>query len=301
VDEYLRYYSIFKGSVEDPRMKQWQLRRRVMKMGYPMNRKTIAKYFRKAHEKYIIVKPRLGIYNHKNLRYYVYLLESTKPISAIEKIYSANEDSISHVIGGGNSFNVFVRARGEIDTLEFPVLSSGLCGDYVQTLPRLTCDEELVLNPNSPLKKGTFPIECRDSLLAWDSRDWKIFDKISFDPYIPYKRISEELNVHQTTVKLRFERNIIPCTYWVNAYFEKGYPNYTGAMIQIKTDYERGLYERLSRLSSSAYFLKTVDGRLFILVYVMKIKALVRYFNSLLELKRVKEFKYSVCYDYLPR
>lgn len=301
MDISLRYYSIFKGSVEDPRMKQWQLRRRVMKMGYPMNRKTIAKYFRKALEKYIILEPSLGIYNHKNLRYYVYLLESTEPISAIERVYLANKGKISHVIGGGNSFNVFVRARGEIDTLEFPVSFSGLCGDYIQTIPRQTCDEEEVLNPDRLLKKGTFPVECRDSLLTWDSRDWEIFDRISFSAYIPYKKVSKELNIHQTTVKLRFERNILPCTYWVNAYFENGYSDYTGVMIQVKTDYERGLYERLSRLSSSAYFLKTVDGRLFVLVYIRKIKALVRYFNSLLELKRVKEFKYSICYDYLPR
>lgn len=60
-------------------------------MGYPMNRKTIAKYFKKTHEKYVIVKPRLNIWNHKNLRYRLYLLQSEKPISAIEKAYSANK------------------------------------------------------------------------------------------------------------------------------------------------------------------------------------------------------------------
>lgn len=266
-----------------------------------MNRKTIAKYYKKAHGKYIILEPSLGIYNHKNLQYHLYLLQSEEPISAIEKVYLANKGHISHVIGGGNAFNVFVRTRRKIDTLEFPVLFEGLCGDYIQTIPQNTCDEFSVLNPRSSLERGMFSIDLRDELLTWDSRDWEIFNRISFSPYLSYKKIAEELNIHQTTVKLRFENNIMPCTYWVNAYFEKGYSSYTGAMIQVKTDYEVGLFERLSRLSASAYFLKSLDGGLFILAYVRKIKALIRYFNSLLEQKQVREFQYSVCYDYLPR
>lgn len=242
-------------------------------MGYPMNRKTLAKYYKKAHEKYIILEPSLGIYNHRNLRHHLYLLQSEEPISAIEKIYSANKDHISHVIGGGNAFNVFVRARGEINTLEFPVLFEGLCGDFIQTVPQHTCDEFSVLNPSSPLEGGIFSIDLRDEILTWDSRDWEIFKKVSLSPYLSYKKIAEELNIHQTTVKLRFEKNILPCTYWVNAYFEKGYQSYTGAMIHVRTDYEVGLFERLSRLSASAYFLKSLDGGLFILAYVREIKA----------------------------
>lgn len=301
MDENLRYYCIFRGTVDNPRKKQWQLRKEIQKMGFSMNRKTVAKYFEKAHKKYVIVEPRLGIYNHKNLRYRLYLLQSEEPISAIEKIYHANKGHISHVIGGGNAFNVFVRARNEINTLEFPVLFNGLCGDYFQTVPRMSCDEASVLDADLPLEKGVLSVDCKNKLLSWDSRDWEIFNRISFDPYLRYKRIAEELNVHQTTVKLRFEKNILPCTYWVNAYFEKGYSLYTGIMIQTKTDYEFGLLDRISHLSSSAYFLKTAEGSLFILTYVRKIKTLVRYFNSLLEQKRIKEFKYSVCYDYFPR
>lgn len=301
MDESLRYYCIFKGTTDKPRKKQWQLRRKIQKMGYPMNRKTIAKYYRKAHEEYIIVKPRLAVHNHENLKHRLYLLQSKEPISAIRRVYSMNENRISHVIGGGNAFNVFVRARKDIDTLDFPILFQDLCGDYVQTIPQKNCDESSVFNANLPLEKGTFSVGVRKGLLQWDSMDWKICNMISFDPYVTYRWIAEELNVHQTTVKLRFVNNIEPCTYWLSGYFERGYLSYTGVMIQVRTDYEVGLFNRISKLSTSAYFLKTLKDPLFILTYVIDVKSLIRYFNSLLEQRRVEEFKYSVCYDYLPR
>jgi hypothetical protein len=164
----------------------------------------------------------------------------------------------------------------------------------------MSCDEAAVLNANLPLKKEIFSVDYRDGLLNWDFKDWEIFNRISFDPYLPYKKIAKELNIHQTTVKLRFETNINPCTYWLNAYFEKGYVSYNGVVIQVKTDYERGLLDRMSKLSSSAYFLKTVEGRLFILTYVRKINVLIMYFNRLLEQEHIK-FTYSGCHDYLPR
>lgn len=76
---------------------------------------------------------------------------------------------------------------------------------------------------------------------------------------------------------------------------------YTGVMIQVKTDYEQGLFDRISKLSASAYFLKVLEDWLFILVYVVDVKVLIKYFNTLLEQNRIKEYSYSICYDYLPR
>ena len=270
-------------------------------MGLPMNQKTIAKYYEKAHDEFVIVKPRLVVYNHRNLRHLLYLLQSEEPISSIEKVYSANKGLVSHVIGGGNAFNVFVRTRTEIDTQGFPVLFKDSCGDYIQTIPQRTCNESNVLDISIPLRRGKFPVNSKDELLKWDSMDWEIFEKISFDTYIPYSKIAKDLNVHQTTIKLRFVNRIKPNTYWLDGYFEGGYSSYTGVMIQTQTDYELGLYDRMSRLSSSAYFLKTFRDKLFILTYIRNVRHLVRYFNFLFEQKLVKEFKYSVCYDYLPR
>lgn len=76
---------------------------------------------------------------------------------------------------------------------------------------------------------------------------------------------------------------------------------YTGVMIQVKTDYEQGLFDRISKLSASAYFLKVLEDWLFILVYVVDVKVSIKYFNTLLEQNRIKEYSYSICYDYLPR
>jgi hypothetical protein len=301
MDESLRYYSIFKGSVEDPRMKQWQLRRRVMKMGYPMNRKTIAKYYRKAHEKYIILDPKLVIYNHENLRHRIYLLQSKEPISGIEKIYQSNKEIISHAIGGGNIFKMFIRARQDIDTLGFPVLLKNFCGDYIQTIPKQTCKESHVLDADLSLKRGTLPLNISTKPLLWDSIDWDIYVNINNKPYGPSKWTAKKLNLHQTTVKNRFIKHISPATYWLSGYFEKGYLMYTGVMLQVKTRYELGLFDRISRLSASAYFLKVLDDWLFILAYVVDVKIIIKHFNTLMEQDRIKDFSYMICYDYLPR
>ncbi|MBU7026814.1 MAG: hypothetical protein HXS48_07715 [Theionarchaea archaeon] len=301
MDENLRYYCIFRGSVEDPRLKQWQLRRRVQKMGHPMDRKTIAKYFKKAKDQYIILDPKLIIYNHENLRHRVYLLQSREPISGIKKLYLANKEKIAHVIGGGNAFNMFLRAREDIDPLGFPVMFRSFCGDYMQTIPQQTCDECSVLSADLPLEKGVFSINLGTEPLTWDSIDWNIYNWIAFKPYIPLKQIAEELDLHQTTVKNRFINHIRPATHWLSGYFEKGYLSYTGVMIQVRTDYEQGLFDRISRLSASAYFLKVLEDWLFILVYVVDVKILIKYFNALLEQKRIKEYSYAICYDYLPR
>ncbi len=56
-------------------------------MGFSMNRKTVAKYFEKAKDKYIILDPKLIIRNHENLCHRVYLLQSKKPISGIKKLF----------------------------------------------------------------------------------------------------------------------------------------------------------------------------------------------------------------------
>ena len=270
-------------------------------MGFSMNRKTVAKYFEKAKDKYIIVDPTLIIYNHENFHHRIYLLRSKEPISNIKKLYLANKEKIAHVIGGGNAFNIFVRAKGDIDTLGFRILLKNFCGDYIQTIPQQTCDEYSVLNADLPLKKGIFPIDLGAKSLAWDSTDWNIYNQIAYSPYIPYKHVAEKLGLHQTTVKNRFLNHIKPATYWLTGYFEKGYLLYTGVMIQVKTDYEQGLFDRISKLSASAYFLKVLEDWLFILVYIVDVKVLIKYFNTLLEQNRIKEYSYSICYDYLPR
>jgi len=87
--------------------------------------------------------PKLIIHNHENLCHRVYLLQSKKPISGIEKLFSANKRKITHIIGGGNAFNVFLRAKGDIDSLGFRILLKNFCGDYIQTIPQQTCDEYL--------------------------------------------------------------------------------------------------------------------------------------------------------------
>lgn len=270
-------------------------------MGYPMDRKTISKYFEEAKNHYIILDPKLVICNYKNLRHRVYLLQSKEPISGIETLYSVNKEKITHVIGGGNAFNMFVKAREEIDPLEFPILFESFCGECVQTIPQQTCDEYSVLNADLPMKKGELPINLGTKLLKWDSTDWDIYNRVAYKPYIPFKKIAEELNLHQTTVKKRFINHIVPETFWLSGYFEKGYLSYTGVMIQVRTDREQGLFDIISRLSSSAYFLKVLDDWLFILVYIIDVKILIKYFNTLLEQKRIKEYTYTICYDYLPR
>lgn len=301
MDENLRYYCIFRGSVEDPRLKQWQLKKRVQKMGHPMDRKTIAKYLEKARDQYIILDPKLIIHNHENLRHRVYLLQSEEPISGIEKVYLTNKERITHIIGGGNAFNIFVRAKEDVDPLGFPVLFKSFCGDYIQTIPRPACDERSVLNADLPLKKGAFSVNFDTRLLRWDSTDWDIYNLVAYNPFIPFKMIAQELDLHQTTVKNRFVNHIKPATHWLSGYFEKGYLSYTGVMIQVRTDYEQGLFDRISKLSASSYFLKVLGDWLFILVYVVDVKVLIKYFNSLLEQKRIREYSYVVCYDYLPR
>jgi len=137
--------------------------------------------------------------------------------------------------------------------------------------------------------------------LKWDSTDWKIYERIARNPQISFAQIARELDLHQTTIKLRFIEHIIPSTYWLSGYFEKGYLAYTGIMIQVKTAYEYGLYDRLFRLPATAYFLKTEGDWLFILTYVIDVKQLIKYFNELLDQKLIDEFHYTICYDYLPR
>ncbi len=301
MDENLRYYCIFRGSLNDPRLKHWQLRKKVQKMGYPMDRKTIAKYFEKAKEYYVILDPKLVIHNHENLRHRVYLLQAKEPISGIEKLYSVNREKMVHVIGGGNAFNIFARAKDDIDPLGFSVLLKNSCGDYVQTIPQQTSSEHSVLDADLPLKKGTFSVNLGTKTLVWDSTDWDVYHRIAYKPYVPFKNIAKELNVHQTTVKKRFVEHIKPATYWLNGYFERGYLSYTGVMVQVRTDYELGLFERISKLSASSYFLKVLEDWLFILVYVIDVKILIKYFNALQEQERIKEYSYTICYDYLPR
>jgi hypothetical protein len=301
MDETLIYYILYRGTIDNPRLKQWQLRKKSQKMGLPMNQKTIAKYLKKGRDQYIILDPKLIIYNHENLLHRIYLLQSDEPITGIERIYTVNKEKITHVIGGGNNFNIFIRSREDIDTLDFPVVFKGYCGDYIQTIPQKSSKEDSVLAIGPSLNRGKYSLNSPSLSLKWDSKDWEIYKKIAYNPRISFAHIARELDLHQTTVKLRFIEHIAPPTYWLSGYFEKGYLAYTGVMIQVKTLYEHGLYERFSHLSATSYFLKTEGDWLFILVYVIDVKQLIKYFNGLLDQDLIDEFRYTICYDYLPK
>ncbi len=93
--------------------------------------------------------------------------------------------------------------------------------------------------------------------LNWDDLDWGIYHKMN-NPNQPSNIVAKELGLSHTTVLDRFYRIQKDCSIWM-PFFPRGYSNYNQFVIQLKTEYEKGLRNELQKLDRSAYIYKIND------------------------------------------
>ena len=217
---------------------------------------TASNYVSKLYEKQISLRPNLILRTFENCftKAYFFNVEDSQNLTSMY-LKLSNNPQLSYMLLLSGKYDFFVTSKYDLAFKGLTIKKKTTLFTPIYTIPlgwgKETKDAFKTFADSSP-EKGKIERKMED-WLPWDKIHFEIFENLKNNVQLPFSRVAKAVNLSQTTVKKYFDRYILPYCDIAHYFFPKGYQNYRQSLIVLKSKYERGLIDSLSRLPCTTY------------------------------------------------